>query len=182
MEEEVHSTARIVPLELFKVPSVVTNILMSSGIVQSNLFIWKFIMNRLYELVKDWRIRSICNFFCISSLSFPSSLMSLITIIQCSWTDCPSYIFKLKSFLDTSKHTVRLCLPYNSYRWVIIALIVGVGAKICLRRRSWSRESRGRRRDLQRKSKPEVGLLWQDPPTLKSVLCLNKNGVLERRI
>ena len=57
-----------------------------------------------------------------------------------------------------------------------------VGAEIRLRRRSWSWGSRGRRRDLQRKSKPEVGLLRQDPPTLKSVLCLNKNGVLERRI
>ena len=57
-----------------------------------------------------------------------------------------------------------------------------VGAKICLRRGSWSRKSRGRRQDLQRKSKPEVGLLRQDPPTIKSVLCLNKNGVLERRI
>ena len=32
-----------------------------------------------------------------------------------------------------------------------------VGAKICLRRRSWSRGSRGRRRDLQKKSKLEVG-------------------------
>ena len=57
-----------------------------------------------------------------------------------------------------------------------------VGAKIRLRRRSWSRGSRGRRRDLQGKSKPEVGLLRQDPPTLKSVLYLNKNGVLERRV
>ena len=37
-------------------------------------------------------------------------------------------------------------------------------------------------RDLQRKSKSEVGLLRQDPPTLQSVLCLNKNGVLEWRI
>ena len=34
-----------------------------------------------------------------------------------------------------------------------------VGAKICLRRRSWSQGSRGRRRDLQKKSKPEGGLL-----------------------
>ena len=56
-----------------------------------------------------------------------------------------------------------------------------VGAKIRLRRRSWSRGSRGRYRDLQKKSKPELGLLRQDPPTLKSVLCLNKNGVLERK-
>ena len=54
-----------------------------------------------------------------------------------------------------------------------------VGAKIRWRRRSWSRGSRGRRRNLQRKSKPEVGVLRQDPPTLKSVLYLNKNGVLE---
>ena len=53
-----------------------------------------------------------------------------------------------------------------------------VGAKIRLRRRSWSRD---RRRDLQKKSKSEVGLLWQDPPMLISVLCLNKNGVLERK-
>ena len=57
-----------------------------------------------------------------------------------------------------------------------------VGAKIRLRRKSWSRGSRGRRRDLQRKSKPEVGLLRQDPPMLKSVLYLNKNGVLEQKI
>ena len=56
-----------------------------------------------------------------------------------------------------------------------------VGAKICLHRRSWSRGSHGRRRDLQRKSKPELGVLRQDPSTLKSVLCLNKNGVLERK-
>ena len=34
-----------------------------------------------------------------------------------------------------------------------------VGAKIRLRQRSWSRGSRGRRRDLQGKSKSEVGLL-----------------------
>ena len=60
--------------------------------------------------------------------------------------------------------------------------MICVGAKICLRRRSWSRGSRGHCRDLQGKSKPEVGLLRQDPPTLKSVLCLNKNGVLERKI
>ena len=59
--------------------------------------------------------------------------------------------------------------------------LASVGVKIRLRRRSWSRGSRGRRRDLQRKSKPEVGLLRQDPPTLKSVLCLNKNGVLEQK-
>ena len=56
-----------------------------------------------------------------------------------------------------------------------------VGAKIRLHRRSWSRGSRGRHRDLQKKSRTEVGLLQQDPPTLKSVLCLNKNGVLERK-
>ena len=36
---------------------------------------------------------------------------------------------------------------------------VTVGAKTHLRRISWSRRSRGRRRDLQGKSKPEVGLL-----------------------
>ena len=56
-----------------------------------------------------------------------------------------------------------------------------VGAKIRLHRRSWSRGSHDRRRDLQKKSKPEVGLLRQDPLMLKSVLCLNKNGVLERK-
>ena len=56
-----------------------------------------------------------------------------------------------------------------------------VGAKIHLRRRSWSCGGRGRRRDLQKKSKPEMGLLRQDPTTLKSVLCLNKNGVLEQK-
>ena len=59
--------------------------------------------------------------------------------------------------------------------------ILGVGAKICLRRRSWSRGSRGHHRNLQKKSKSEVGLLQQDPLTLKSVLCLNKNGVLKRK-
>ena len=53
-----------------------------------------------------------------------------------------------------------------------------VGAKIRLRRRSWSR---GHHRDLQKKSKPEVGLLRQEPPMLKSVLCLNKNRVLEQK-
>ena len=37
--EEIYSTTRIVPLKLFKVFSVVTNILISSGIVQSSLFI-----------------------------------------------------------------------------------------------------------------------------------------------
>ena len=57
-----------------------------------------------------------------------------------------------------------------------------VGAKICRRRMSWSWGSRDRRRDLQRKSQSEVVLLRQDPPTLKSVLCLNKNGALEQRI
>ena len=62
-----------------------------------------------------------------------------------------------------------------------LVMIMIVGAKILLRRRSWSRGSRGRHQDLQKKSKPEVGLLWQDPPTLKSVLCLNKNGVLEQK-
>ena len=36
-------------------------------------------------------------------------------------------------------------------------------------------------RDLQRKSKLELGVLRQDPPTLKSVLCFNRNGVLERK-
>ena len=56
-----------------------------------------------------------------------------------------------------------------------------VDAKIRLHRRSWSRGSRGRRRDLQKKSKPKVGLLRQDPSMLKSVLCLNKNGVFERK-
>ena len=43
-----------------------------------------------------------------------------------------------------------------------------------------SRESRSPS-GLQKKSKPEVGLLWQDPPMLKSVLCLNKNGVLKQK-
>ena len=56
-----------------------------------------------------------------------------------------------------------------------------VGVKIHRHRRSWSRGSRGHRRDLQRKSKPELRVLWQDPPMLKSVLCLNKNGVLEQK-
>ena len=36
-----------------------------------------------------------------------------------------------------------------------------VGAKIHLHRRSWSQGSRGRRWDLQKKSKSEVGLLRQ---------------------
>ena len=54
-----------------------------------------------------------------------------------------------------------------------------VGAKIRLHRRSWSRGSHSHHRDLQKKSKLEVGLLRQDPPMLKLVLCLNKNGMLE---
>ena len=58
---------------------------------------------------------------------------------------------------------------------------VSVGAKIRLHWRSWSRRGRGRLRDLQKKSRPEVGLLRQDPLMLKSVLYLNKNGVLERK-
>ena len=66
----------------------------------------------------------------------------------------------------------------NSLQDISKTYYKGVGAKIRLRWRSWSR---GRRWDLQKKSKPEVGLLRQDPPTLKSVLCLNKNGVLERK-
>ena len=70
-----------------------------------------------------------------------------------------------------NKGTVKVQTPSSSAN--------PVGAKICLCQRSWSRGSRGRRRNLQRKSKPEVGLLRQDPPTLKSVLYLNKNGVLE---
>ena len=72
-----------------------------------------------------------------------------------------SYILGIKIYKDRSKR------------------MLGVGAKIRLHRRSWSRESRGRHRDLQKKSKPKVGLLRQDPPMLKLVLCLNKNGVLE---
>ena len=54
-----------------------------------------------------------------------------------------------------------------------------IGAKIRLRRRSWSCGGHGHCWDLQKKSKLEVGLLRQDPSMLKSVLCLNKNGVLE---
>ena len=73
-----------------------------------------------------------------------------------------------------NKGTAKTQPPYSSAN--------PVGAKIYRRQRSWSRGSHGRRRDLQRKSKPELGVLRQDPPMLKSVLCLNKNGVLERRI
>ena len=69
-----------------------------------------------------------------------------------------------------NKGTVKVQRPSSSAN--------PVGAKIRLRRRSWSH---GRRQDLQKKSKPEVGLLRQDPPTLKSVLYLNGNGVLERK-
>ena len=54
-----------------------------------------------------------------------------------------------------------------------------VGAEFCRRRRSWSRGDHVRHRDLQGKSKPELGVLQQDPPMLKSVLCFNRNGVLE---
>ena len=56
-----------------------------------------------------------------------------------------------------------------------------VGAEFRRSQRSWSWDDRGRRWDLQRKSKPELGVLRQDPPTLKSVLCFNRNGVLERK-
>ena len=56
-----------------------------------------------------------------------------------------------------------------------------VGAKIYRCWRSWSWDDHGRRWDLQRKSKPELGVLWQDPPMLKSVLCFNRNGVLKQK-
>ena len=39
LDEKVRSIMRIVPFEIFKVPSVVTNMLTSLGTVQSNLFI-----------------------------------------------------------------------------------------------------------------------------------------------
>ena len=39
LEEKICSTVRTVPLEIFKVPSVVTNILTSSGTMHSSLFI-----------------------------------------------------------------------------------------------------------------------------------------------
>ena len=81
----------------------------------------------------------------------------------------------LKSHGD---HLLTILLKFIKYKFLTLC----VGAKICLRRRSWSRGSHGRHRDLQRKSKPEVGLLRQDPPMLKSVLCLNKNGVVAPRL
>ena len=56
-----------------------------------------------------------------------------------------------------------------------------VGAKFHQSWRSWSRDDRSRRWDLQGKSKPEVEVLRQDPPTLKSVLYFNRNGVLEEK-
>ena len=58
-------------------------------------------------------------------------------------------------------------------------MMIDVGAEFHRGRRSWSWDDRGRYRDLQRKSKPELGVLRQDPPMLKSVLCFNKNGVLK---
>ena len=61
----------------------------------------------------------------------------------------------------------------------VMIMMNSVGAKFCRRQRSWSRGDRGRRKDLQGKSKLELGVLWQDPPTLKSVLCFNRNGVLK---
>ena len=57
--------------------------------------------------------------------------------------------------------------------------IICVGAKFRRGQRSWSWDDRGRYRNLQRKSKPELGVLRQDPPMLKSVLCFNRNRVLE---
>ena len=54
-----------------------------------------------------------------------------------------------------------------------------VGAEFHRRRRSWSGDDRGHRRDLQGKSKPALGVLRQDPLILKSVLCLNRNRVPE---
>ena len=56
-----------------------------------------------------------------------------------------------------------------------------VGAEFRRSQRSWSWDDRDRRWDLQRKSKPELGVLRQDPPTLKSVHCFNRNRVLERK-
>ena len=56
-----------------------------------------------------------------------------------------------------------------------------IGAESHRSRRSWSWDDRGCYRDLQRKSKSKLGVLRQDPPTLKSVLCFNKNGVLEQK-
>ena len=70
-----------------------------------------------------------------------------------------------------NKGTAKTQAPFSS--------VNPVGAKIHRCRRSWSRGSRSYRRDLQRKSKPEVGVLRQDPLTLKSVLYFNRNKVLE---
>ena len=96
----------------------------------------------------------------------------------------------MKHIPDLKKNLMSLSyLEWSSYSFnsrdksevlnISNGVMIVVGAKFRLRRRSWSRGSRGRRRDLQGKSKSEVGLLRQDPPMLKSVLCLNKNGALE---
>ena len=54
-----------------------------------------------------------------------------------------------------------------------------VGAEFRRCRSCWSRDDRGHRRDLQGKSKSELGVLRQDPPMLKLVLCFNRNGALK---
>ena len=124
----VHSIASTEPLELFKVSSVVTNILTNSWMVYWILFIWKFIINYPYESVKDYKIRSTYESLSMDNPSFSSSLRSLIIVRQWSWTDYPLCIFTLKSRLDTSKWATRLCSPYNSCRWVCICLVVVISS------------------------------------------------------
>ena len=57
--------------------------------------------------------------------------------------------------------------------------VSSIGAEFHRCRRSWSRGDHDRRRDLQGKSKLELGVLQQDPAMLKSALYFNRNGVLD---
>ena len=74
--------SRIKCLEPFKVLSTVTSMLINSGKLQSNLFIWQFTINYPNKLIRDWRIKSTFNSLYIFSLSFSSSSRSLIIVIQ----------------------------------------------------------------------------------------------------
>ena len=116
---------------------------------------------------------------CMSKIPYASIIGSLMYTMLCIRPDIALAVSV------TSRYQANL----NEEYWIAVKNILKylkkikdfVGAKIHRRRRSWSQGSRGRHWDLQRKSKPELGVLRQDPPMLKSVLYLNKNGVLEQK-
>ena len=72
-------------------------------------------------------------------------------------------------------------MPYPDKAAVDMSLDnVGVELRRC--RKSWSRGDHGRRRNLQGKSKSELEVLQQDPPTLSqystSIEMEHSNGIL----